>query len=150
MTETQTRDAARRQHVAVERGAPQDRARAVVAALQSLGYSPDRVVIAVPQRGPELRLTLGDVAALVRAAAAARPAHTVSPAANLTPRMRNILPLLAEARSTQQIATQLRLDISTVKTHLRRMFKEYGVHSRSELVMTAVRRGDLIITPTGD
>src|SRR3954447_1395569 len=60
----------------------------------------------------------------------------------LTPRQSEILRLLAQGRSTEQIAQQLHLSKETVRNHIRRLFKALGVHTRLEAVAVTRRWGN--------
>jgi DNA-binding NarL/FixJ family response regulator len=51
------------------------------------------------------------------------------------------LRLLTRGSSNDEIATGLCISIKTVESHLRRLFGRYGVLSRTELAMLAVREG---------
>jgi DNA-binding NarL/FixJ family response regulator len=51
------------------------------------------------------------------------------------------LRLLARGSSNDEIATGLGISIKTVESHLRRLFGRYGVLSRTELALLAVREG---------
>jgi DNA-binding NarL/FixJ family response regulator len=59
----------------------------------------------------------------------------------LTPRERQILQLIAEARSTREIAALLDLSVNTVAVHRANMMERLGVHKTAELVLYAVRSG---------
>lgn len=59
----------------------------------------------------------------------------------LTEREKEILKLIAEGRSNQEIAELLVLSPSTVQTHRARIMSKLGLHSRTELVKFAIRRG---------
>lgn len=59
----------------------------------------------------------------------------------LTPRERQILQLIAEAKSTRQIAELLDLSINTVAVHRANIMDRLGVHKTAELVLHAVRTG---------
>ena len=63
------------------------------------------------------------------------------PEPNLTPRERQILQLIAEARSTREIATLLDLSVNTVAVHRANIMERLGVHKTAELVLYAVRSG---------
>ncbi len=65
--------------------------------------------------------------------------------ANLTPREREILALLADGLANKQIAARLGISKNTVKTHLELLFDKLGVSSRAEAVATGVRRGLLLL-----
>jgi DNA-binding NarL/FixJ family response regulator len=49
--------------------------------------------------------------------------------------------LLARGASNDEIAVGLQISVKTVESHLRRLFGRYGVLSRTELAMLAVREG---------
>ena len=55
--------------------------------------------------------------------------------------------LLARGASNDEIAVGLGISIKTVESHLRRLFGRYGVLSRTELAMLAVREGWLGTDP---
>lgn len=57
----------------------------------------------------------------------------------LTGREREVLKLIAEGRSGQEIAECLRISPRTVKVHRANIMKKLGVHKSSELVIYAVR-----------
>lgn len=59
----------------------------------------------------------------------------------LTAREHEVLELLAEGKSTRQIADGLVLGDETVKTHLTHIYQKLGVGDRVEAVAVALRRG---------
>jgi DNA-binding NarL/FixJ family response regulator len=59
----------------------------------------------------------------------------------LTPRERQILQLIAEAKSTREIANLLDLSVNTVAVHRANIMERLGVHKTAELVLYAVRTG---------
>jgi two-component system nitrate/nitrite response regulator NarL len=59
----------------------------------------------------------------------------------LSPREREVLDLIAEGLSTPEIAAELYLAPSTVKTHLQRLYEKLGVGDRAAAVAAAMRRG---------
>jgi len=63
-----------------------------------------------------------------------------APHPDLTPRQAEVLRLLEQGRSTQQIADELHLTTETVRNHVRNLLRALGVHSRIEAV-AATRRG---------
>lgn len=67
------------------------------------------------------------------------------PAANpldeLTPRQREILQLVAEGRSTKEIASRLNLSIKTVETHRAQLMERLDIHDVAGLVKFAIRVG---------
>jgi DNA-binding NarL/FixJ family response regulator len=62
-------------------------------------------------------------------------------AERLTDREREVLELLADGRSTRQIAEQLFVGEETVKTHLGHIYQKLGVADRVQAVALALRRG---------
>jgi DNA-binding NarL/FixJ family response regulator len=63
------------------------------------------------------------------------------PAAELTPRQREILQLLTEGLSAKEIATALDISARTVEFHKYRMMESLGVKSSAELISFAVKHG---------
>jgi len=59
----------------------------------------------------------------------------------LTVREREILQRVAEDRSNQEIAELLMISPATVQTHRAHIMAKLGLHSRSELIKYAIRRG---------
>lgn len=59
----------------------------------------------------------------------------------LTERERQIYQMLAEGNANKDIAARLQLSLHTVETHRTRIMEKMGLHSISELVLSAVRRG---------
>jgi len=62
-----------------------------------------------------------------------------APHPRLTPRQTEVLRLLEQGRSTQQIANELHLSIDTVRNHIRHLLQALDVHSRIEAVAVARR-----------
>ena len=58
----------------------------------------------------------------------------------LSPREREVLNLIAKGRSIPQIAKELYLAPSTVKTHVQRLYEKLGVSDRATVVAEAMRR----------
>lgn len=52
-----------------------------------------------------------------------------------TPREREIIDMLLQGRSPTEIGQALFLSASTVKTHLRNLYRKHGVSSRSQLIL---------------
>ena len=63
----------------------------------------------------------------------------------LTPRQREILQLIAEGRSKQEIAQRLDVSVKTVETHRDQMMERLGIHDVAGLVRYAIRTG--VVTP---
>ncbi len=66
-------------------------------------------------------------------------AGTSSSGFNLTPRQKQVLELLVEGRTNQEIAQALGLSENTVKVHLAAVFRNLGVSSRVEAVLAGMR-----------
>jgi two-component system response regulator NreC len=60
---------------------------------------------------------------------------------SLTEREREVLQLIAEGKTNQEIAEALVLSIKTVQTHRMHLMDKLGVHDRTELVKYAIRLG---------
>lgn len=69
---------------------------------------------------------------------ARRPSRTAPP---LSPRELEVVRLVVEGRSNDEIAASLGITAKTVETHLRRVFDRYGAQSRTELATRALREG---------
>ncbi|MDT0203580.1 response regulator transcription factor [Nocardioides sp. AE5] len=67
--------------------------------------------------------------------------RTLTPSSTLTPREVEVLGLVADGLSNEQIGTELFLSQATVKTHLVRAFGKLGVDSRTAAVAQARRDG---------
>ena len=65
--------------------------------------------------------------------------HTDTPA--LTPREQEILHLIAAGKSLPEIAKELFLGLTTVKTHVQHLYEKLGVSDRAAAVASAMRRG---------
>lgn len=69
------------------------------------------------------------------------PAPESSAFARLSPREREVLQLLAEGRSTRQIAEDLHVSIKTIEVHRKQIMDKLGLQSLAELVKYAIREG---------
>jgi non-specific serine/threonine protein kinase len=108
---------------------------------RSLGRRFDRIwaegQVASPQDASAMALTLGTAA----------PARLVpldperSPAHGLSPREIEVVRLIAEGRSSKEIAETLFISVRTVGTHITNIFGKLGVSSRSALTAYAHREG---------
>lgn len=77
---------------------------------------------------------------LVGAASLERPNPSLSPDP-LSRREREILQLVAEGKSTKEIADLLGISFNTVESHRTRLMVKLKIHERAGLVRYAVRRG---------
>jgi two-component system nitrate/nitrite response regulator NarL len=59
----------------------------------------------------------------------------------LTPREQEILHLIAAGKSLPEIAKELYLGLTTVKTHVQHLYEKLGVSDRAAAVASAMRRG---------
>lgn len=66
------------------------------------------------------------------------------PHPSLTPQQVEVLRLLKDGRSTEQIADELHLSIDTVRNHIRRTLRALNAHSRLEAVAIG-RRERLVL-----
>jgi DNA-binding NarL/FixJ family response regulator len=72
-----------------------------------------------------------------------------SPLPALTPREREVVQLLAEGRSTKEVASHLDLSVKTAETHRSNIMRKLGLHSVSELVLYAVRNSIIQVSTGG-
>jgi DNA-binding CsgD family transcriptional regulator len=96
------------------------RVRALISSVPIPGDDPDRAVFAVAWVDQQPRRAIE---------------------ADLTPRQKQVLHLLARGGSTEQIAAELHLSTETVRNHVRHVLKGLGAHSRLEAVVVARRQG---------
>jgi DNA-binding NarL/FixJ family response regulator len=64
-----------------------------------------------------------------------------TPAAQLSPKEREVLQLMAEGHSTKQIAATLNLSVKTIETHRQQVKEKLDLHSIAELTKFAIREG---------
>jgi DNA-binding NarL/FixJ family response regulator len=87
----------------------------------------------------------------IRRAAAGGLAFGVRPRADdrarLSPRELDVLRLVVEGRSNDEIGGALGIGAKTVETHLARLFERFGIASRTELATRALREGWLDLPP---
>ena len=76
-----------------------------------------------------------------------RPAAAA--AASLTAREREVVGLVVDGRSNDEVGAALGITTKTVEGHLRRLFDRLGVQSRTELATRALREGWLEVPPEG-
>ena len=63
------------------------------------------------------------------------------PLEGLTGRQREIMQLVAEGKSTKEIAAALDLSVKTVETHRARLMERLGIHDLPSLIRLAMRAG---------
>ncbi len=93
---------------------------------------------------------LSELLDAIRRVAAGGLAFTVRPgttSVRLTPREHDVVRLVAEGRSNDEIGVGLGIGAKTVETHLARVFERVGVTSRTELAIRAMREGWLDVPP---
>ncbi len=59
----------------------------------------------------------------------------------LTPREREVIQLVAEGKTTKEIATTLNLSVKTAETHRTNLMRKLDLHSIADLTLYAVRNG---------
>jgi DNA-binding NarL/FixJ family response regulator len=74
----------------------------------------------------------------LHACSAMRAPH---PPMSLTPRQRQVLSLIAEGKTTREIAHELGLSPYTVKNYMERIYERLGAMDRVQAVSTALRQG---------
>jgi len=63
------------------------------------------------------------------------------PLGPLTPREREVLQLIAEGKTTKEIATLLEISVKTAEAHRTKIMTKMGTHGVAGLVRHAIRRG---------
>jgi len=66
----------------------------------------------------------------------------------LTPREREIVQLLAEGKSSKEVAVALGLSVKTAETHRSNIMRKLELHSISDLVLYAIRNNIVHVTPS--
>jgi DNA-binding NarL/FixJ family response regulator len=66
---------------------------------------------------------------------------TAMPADPLTPRERQVLQLVAEGKTTKEVAMVLGLSVKTAETHRTKIMRKLEIHETAGLVRYAIRRG---------
>ena len=93
---------------------------------------------------------VGELTDAIRRAAAGGLAFGVRPrtgSPRLSARERQVVALVVEGRSNDEVGAELGIGVTTVETHLRRIFERFGLRSRTELVARALREGWLEVPP---
>ena len=65
----------------------------------------------------------------------------------VSPRELDVIRLVVDGRSNDEVGAALGIGVKTVETHLRRMFERFEIGSRTELAARALREGWLDIPP---
>jgi DNA-binding NarL/FixJ family response regulator len=95
---------------------------------------------------------IAELTEAIRKVAAGGLAFSVRPAggtlARLSPREPQVVRLVADGRTNDEIGAELGIGSKTVETHLARLFERLAVASRTELAMRAVREGWLDVPPS--
>ena len=60
---------------------------------------------------------------------------------SLTDRESDVLRLVAKGYSNKAVARELGITISTVKTHLRNIFRKLDVEDRAQVIIKAIKEG---------
>jgi two-component system, NarL family, response regulator NreC len=68
-------------------------------------------------------------------------AEPFDPHETLTPREREVLQLVAEGKSSPEIATRLHISHRTVENHRANLMRKLGLQNQAELVLHALRHG---------
>jgi DNA-binding NarL/FixJ family response regulator len=74
------------------------------------------------------------------------PAAETNDRQRLTPREREIVQLLAEGKSSKEVAVALGLSVKTAETHRSNIMRKLELHSVSDLVLYAVRNNIVYVT----
>ncbi len=82
-------------------------------------------------------LAAGELAAMVASGAA----FDEDDYERLTPREKQVFKLLAEGRTSREIAQELVISLKTAMTHRTNLMGKLNLHSRTELIKYAIRKG---------
>jgi DNA-binding NarL/FixJ family response regulator len=132
-----------------------DRPRPAVIVLTSYDY-PQYAEAALRLGASGFVLKMAPIAELldaIRRAAAGGLAFGVrpgraGPVARLSERELDVVRLVVDGRSNDEIAGRLGIGPKTVESHLRRLFERFDLASRTELATRALREGWLEVPPT--
>jgi DNA-binding NarL/FixJ family response regulator len=69
---------------------------------------------------------------------------------SLTPREKEVIQLLAEGKSSKEVATVLNLSTKTAETHRSNIMRKLGFHSIRDLVLYAVKNNIIQVQMPGD
>lgn len=91
--------------------------------------------------GKQLFLSVELIGTVLGARRQPEPVQQAAPAAELTPREREIVQMFSEGYSTQAIADSLHVSIKTVATHRERIYQKLRIQGVAELTRYALREG---------
>jgi DNA-binding CsgD family transcriptional regulator len=86
-----------------------------------------------------LRIGVEQIVAMVEAAA--RPSAASADLVGLTGREMEVLGLIAEGLTNQEIADRVYVSINSVKTYIRAAYRKIGVNSRSQAAVWCLQHG---------
>ncbi len=92
-------------------------------------------------------LSLGVTDIVVKDYKEGTPAAGSSVFSVLTAREREVLQLMAEGKTTSQIADALHVSIKTIETHRQQVMNKLNIHSVAELTKYAIREGLTTLEP---
>ncbi len=69
--------------------------------------------------------------------------------AQLSPREREIMHLMAEGMTAEQIGQQLSVSVETVRTHVRNVIRKLQARNRVHAIAIALERGEIALEPEG-
>jgi DNA-binding NarL/FixJ family response regulator len=94
---------------------------------------------------------IGELLDAIRRVAAGGMAFSVRPSTTAAPRLTerelDVVRLVVEGRSNDEIGARLGIGPKTVESHLRRLFERFDLASRTELATRALREGWLEVPP---
>jgi DNA-binding NarL/FixJ family response regulator len=94
---------------------------------------------------------MADLLSAIRRAAAGGLAFDIRPDATarirLSRRELQVVQLVADGRSNDEVGAALGIGAKTVETHLARLYERFGISSRTELATRALREGWLDLPP---
>jgi DNA-binding NarL/FixJ family response regulator len=102
----------------------------------------DTLVRAVRAAAQHMTYLSPEIAGLVvERSTSAHPGQTVSAFTTLGSREREVLQLVAEGRSSCEMAASMHISIKTVETHRRNIVQKLGLHGTAQLTKYAIREG---------
>jgi DNA-binding NarL/FixJ family response regulator len=114
---------------------PEERRLAALRLHEDIGQS----LAASPAVAEEILARLRWLATLLRCPDFASEGR--APVRRLTVRQRQILRMIAEGRTTREMAVQLHLSVKTIESHRAKLMDQLGIRDIAGLVMYAIRSG---------